>query len=186
MGKQTNSPENTSLIAFCEGNNEALLPRYKQLQQHLFFVAYKYLKNTEEVEDAVAETFEKLLRMNPKKRWEKFIEEKIELEAYLTVMVKNSCLDRHKVEGNRKRIISEVQDNAPKASFNRVWDNFLNYSVESMINYLPERERQILQMKIMGYSREEISEKMNISAKTVSNSLSISRSRLKTFWNFFM
>jgi DNA-directed RNA polymerase specialized sigma24 family protein len=41
-------------------------------------------------------------------------------------------------------------------------------------------------MNLEGYKHEEISEKLQLSEKSISNSLSLSRAKIKNLWSVFM
>ena len=103
----------------------------------------------------------------------------INLKALLLVAVKNKALDKIKVENNRKRIQNGMQHSTFNTTKNMVFQTLNNEYLESMLLVLPERERDILKMNMDGYDRNEIGHALNVSPKTVSNSLSTSRSKLK-------
>lgn len=89
--------ENTTdpyLISFCNGDNNAITLQYKMWMPELYLIAYRYLKNQEEAEDAVADCFQKLIEMSLEKRKQKFIDDAINLKALLIVVIKNKCLDQ--------------------------------------------------------------------------------------------
>lgn len=181
--------ENTTdpyLISFCNGDNNAITLQYKMWMPELYLIAYRYLKNQEEAEDAVADCFQKLIEMSLEKRKQKFIGDAINLKALLIVIIKNKCLDQLKTSKNRNRIIDGIKSLWPSSTNNTVKETFSIENFDMMLGCLPEKEQSILKMNLDGFKHSEISEKLNISEKTISNSLSISRSKIKNMWNVFM
>lgn len=174
-----------NLISFCNGSSEALGALYKKHSAELFFIAYKYLRNTEDSEDVVADAFEKMLMMSIKQRKEKFIEYEIDFKALLIVVVKNKSLDKLRVKNNRSRIIGTIKHLIPTTTKNNVWHLFSDERLEFILKLLPEREQQIFKMKLEGFSLEEIANRFDISLKTVSNTMSLSRNKLKKILNDF-
>lgn len=174
------------LIAFCEGDNAAIAKQYKQWLPELFLIAYRYVKNEVEAEDIVADCFEKLLRLSTEKRKQKFITEQINLKALLIVMVKNKSLDSLKMMKNRNRIIEGIKSLWPLATNNSSKIIFTNENFENLLSCLPEKEQIILKMNMEGYKHQEISQKLNLSEKTISNTLSITRIKIKNLWSTFM
>lgn len=174
------------LIAFCEGDNAAIAKQYKQWLPELFLIAYRYVKNEVEAEDIVADCFEKLLRLSTEKRKQKFITEQINLKALLIVMVKNKSLDSLKMMKNRNRIIEGIKSLWPLTTNNSSKIIFTNENFENLLSCLPEKEQIILKMNMEGYKHQEISQKLNLSEKTISNTLSITRIKIKNLWSTFM
>jgi RNA polymerase sigma-70 factor (ECF subfamily) len=181
-----NTTTDLFLISFCEGDNTAIATQYKCWLPELYLIAYRYTKNQEQAEDIVADCFEKLLQMPLEKRKQKFIEEEINLKALLIVIVKNKCLDYLKTTKNRTRIIDGIKSIWSTSTKNSATRIFTEESFETLLKCLPEREQVILKMNLEGYKHEEISEKLQLSEKTISNSLSLSRAKIKSLWSVFM
>lgn len=175
-----------TLHLFCEGDNSAIAKQYKQWSAELYFIAFRYLKNEKDTEDVVADCFEKLLLLPLEKRKQKFITEQINLKALLIVMVKNRSLDHLKTAKNRNRIIDGIKNIWPTKSVNASGIVFSNENFEKMLVCLPIKEQTILKMNLEGYKHEEISQHLNVSEKSISNSLSLSRSKIKNLWENFM
>lgn len=186
MKTQQHTTVNLYLISFCEGDNTAMAQQYKCWLPELYLIAFRFTKNQEQAEDVVADCFEKLLQMPIEKRNQKFIEGQINLKALLIVMVKNKSLDCLKTAKNRNRIIDGIKNLWNTTSNNNATAIFSNESFEKMLGCLPEKEQIILKMNIDGYKHEEISEKLQLSEKTISNSLSLSRTKIKNLWSVFM
>jgi RNA polymerase sigma factor (sigma-70 family) len=175
---------NTKL--FCRGDNEALARLYKQLLPQLYLIAVNYTKSSQDAEDIVADCFEKLILMSNEKRQEKFIDNKVDIQALLILIVKNKCLDHIKTTKNRIRILDSIKILWPSSTPNLAKQKFVEQNFETLTGFLLEKERQILKLNMDGFTHEEISIKMNISGKTVSNILSISRNKIRELWEVFM
>lgn len=175
-----------NLVSFCLGDNNALGKLYQQWLPELYLVAFRYLKSSYEAEDVVADCFEKLLMMPVLKRQEKFIENQINIKALMIVIVKNKCLDHLKTTKNRGRIIDKIKIFFPSTTPNLVLRKFTEENFESLFVCLLDKEQIILRLNMAGFSHKEISAQLNISEKTISNTLSISRNKIRELWALFM
>nr|WP_314836043.1 RNA polymerase sigma factor [uncultured Flavobacterium sp.] len=180
------TPLHVNIVLFCQGNNDAFGKLYQEWLPELYLVAFRYLKSSLEAEDVVADCFEKLLTMSIEKRQEKFIENQINIKALMIVIVKNKCLDLLKTNKNRGRIIDKIKNLWPSTTSNLVNQKFLEENFESLFICLNDRERVILKLNMDGFSHQEISAQLNISEKTISNTLSISRNKIRELWALFM
>lgn len=174
------------LVLFCQGDNNALSKIYKQWLPELYLVAFRYLKSNQEAEDVVADCFEKLILLPAEKRRQKFIENQINMKALLIVIVKNKCLDQIKTTKNRSRIMDSIMSLWPSTTANLAHQKFTEENFESLSVCLLDKERIILKLNMDGFSHQEISTQLNISEKTISNTLSISRKKIKELWYVFM
>lgn len=174
------------LISFCQGDNNAIAKLHKHWIPELYLIAFRYVKSQEEAEDVVADCFEKLLKMSNEKRHQKFIVDQIDLKSLLIVIVKNKCLDVLKTYKNRNRIIEGIKSLWTSTASNLAEQNLVTENFEKLASFLPEKERKILKLNLDGFKNQEISSQLNISEKTVSNSLSISRKKVKDLWGVFM
>ena len=77
------------LISFCNGDNLAIVNKYKQWLKEFYLIAFRYLKNQEEAEDVVADCFEKLLLMSLEKRKEYFLDRQIDLKVLMSAVWEN-------------------------------------------------------------------------------------------------
>nr|WP_315140440.1 RNA polymerase sigma factor [uncultured Flavobacterium sp.] len=175
-----------NLVSFCQGDNNALGKLYQQWLPELYLVAFRYLKSSHEAEDVVADCFEKLLMMPVQKRQEKFIENQINIKALMIVIVKNKCLDHLKTNKNRGGIIDKIKNLWPSTTPNLAHKKFTEENFESLFVCLLDREQTILRLNMDGFSHQEISAQLNISEKTISNTLSISRNKIRELWALFM
>lgn len=184
VNKPLDDAFDATVLAFCNGNVDALGTLYTEWSQEFFFIAYKYVRNKEDAYDLVSDTFEKLLKMPITKRNEKFITQGVNLKALLIVAIKNKALDKLKVDSNRKRILGTICHSLPKNAKNDVIHYFSKELTELILSVLPHQEYTIFKMSLEGYSREEIAHQLSLSPKTISNSLSISRNKIKELLEF--
>jgi len=184
----TNNPShhNFTISLFCEGNNDAIVVFYKELMPQLYLIAYRYLKSQEDAEDVVANCFEKLLKMSVEERKEMFIINQLEIKAVLIVIVKSKSLDALKKKTNRFRIVDTLKNWMPSTTSNTSSAFFTNEDFSVLSNSLSDKERTILKLNIEGYTHQEICSQLHISEKTVSNTLSLSRKKIKNLWSVFM
>lgn len=182
MNSKSSEHIESEVLRFCKGDNEALSLIYTSWHSELYLVAYRYLRVKENTEDVLSECFEKLLNIPNNLRYKKFIEEEISLKALLLIMVKNKSLDYIKVNKNRSRILENMKASMPYFIKNKAEDHFSNERVNELIQCLPKQEQTIIKLKINGFDRNEIGEKLKLSPKSVSNSLSKSRVSIKQLW----
>lgn len=166
---------NPDILAFCNGDDAVVAKIYLEWTSELYLVAYRYLRNKQDAEDVIANLFEKLLHMSLERRKKQLIDDGINLKVLLLVALKNKCLDKLKTEKNRKRILNSIHSLFDNHSRNNIWETYSNEAVEAIIAMLPEQERKIFKMKLDGFDRIETGQSMNLSVKSVSNSLSKSR-----------
>lgn len=176
----------TSLLDFCNGNNKALCAIYSAWLPELYIVSFRFLQSTTEAEDAVADCFEKLIKMPIATRKEKFIEQKINLKALLLVMVRNRSLDVIKTKNNRIRIVDGLAKSIPKFGLNESKQTLTNDNFKMLLTCLPNKEMEILTLHLEGYTHQEIGIKLKLTEKTISNLLSVARKKVKDLWKIFM
>lgn len=104
----------------------------------------------------------------------------------LIVIIKNKCLDIIKSKNTKSRVNEEIQSNSDILTFNNAKIVLVDENFEKLISCLPEKEKIILKLNLEGYKRDEISLKLNVSKKTISNSLSTSRNNIRHLWSAFM
>lgn len=168
---------------FCKGDNDAFANIFIEWQQEFFFYAYKYLQNESDAEDVLSDCVEKILKFSLTARTEKFIVQGVDLKLFLMIMIKNKSLDHLKVKKNRFRILNNVKHLFSTVTFNGVNTLHETEQVNHMLLPLSDREKTVIRLDLEGYSIEEISEKLGVTKKTVSNLLYESRKKLKVIWN---
>ena len=164
--------------AFINGDNESLTSLYLPYFEHLFFIALKYVKNTEVAQDITSELFTNLLETDiavRKSKWSQIEDTK----SFLATIIKCRALDYVKIEQNRTRILNE---NASPIITTEEQNKDEIEHLKYCILQLPLEEQKLLELHLAGYKNEEIAEKQNYSEKTVRNKLSLSRKKLIYLW----
>jgi RNA polymerase sigma-70 factor (ECF subfamily) len=154
-----------------------------QLSRKLYLVAYRFLKNREEAEDAVQEVFIKLWNKKDK------LDEYNSIEALATTTIKNHCIDQLRkvrtigIDDADQNMPYFFNDPSPYEQLERdETSKILNY----IIDRLPDIYRDIIRKReIEGLSYEEISliTKQNINTLRVnlSRARGMIRDELKKF-----
>jgi RNA polymerase sigma-70 factor (ECF subfamily) len=169
-------------IDFCFGDNDAFAFLFQLWQTELFFYVFSFLKDEKETEDVLYDCFEKIIRTDIEYRSVKFIQNEIQIKAFLKLTLKNKALDVLKVKKNRSRIILFVDSFISKFSFNESIFNENKEFLLQLLKPLNERDKEILLMHIQGYSLQEIGCKYFLSKKTVSNIISSSKKEIRLRW----
>lgn len=157
--------ENQWLLQLQLGDKKAFCFLFDHYHQLLYALAYRYLKSSEEAEDAVQYTFMKV--------WEKHasIDFTEGAKNLLFTILKNHILNRLR----HKQVINKKEEDI-RQRFNEV-DNSLIENLEKQelythlneaITLLPHQKREICLLKIKeDLTNQEIADKMNITVSTV-------------------
>lgn len=173
-------PEILGLVnAYCKGDNEALGKLMQVWYKELFFYTFRFIEEEDLAEDIIAETIEKMLGFSIEFRQNKFNVQEINLKLFVKVVIKNKCLDYLKVKKNRIRLLEGFKKTLLGFVLNDEKIKNDQKHLVYLLSPLNEKEKKIMLMDIEGYSIKEISLKLGIAKKTVSNSLSESRKKLK-------
>lgn len=171
--------EKTMMQKIASGSEAAFEKVFKTYYSPLTGYAFNILKNEEQAQEVVQETFVKF--------WEKRAEINIELslKAYLFRAVFNRCMNVKKHEDvklNYQNSVdkNEVQNDGAMLS----WE--LQEQLNKALQHLPEKCRVIFEKaKLEGLKYSEIAEELGISIKTVENqmgkALQIMRVQLKDY-----
>lgn len=146
---------------------------YESYYDLVYRVCYSFMKNRSDTEDAVAETFMKLLpRMAD-------MENEKHLKGWLVVTASNYCKNQLKHWWRKKRSSMEVAENNGREE-----PSFVpNETLEAVLK-LPDRYKAALYLHYYeGYSSAEIGEMTGRSASTVRGDLQKARKLLGTELN---
>ncbi len=171
---------------YLNGDNEALGELYKIYYQSLVLIAYKYTVDNENSKDVVCHVFEKLLQLKKCKREQIVLHPQKGIYPYLVSVVKNKCLDNLKSTVLHDKINTQIATTNSIQNKNSALVQFEYDNVSHILNYLPTREREIMNLHLLAYKNEEISQELNISYNTVRNTLHNAKQRIKTIWHIFM
>ena len=143
---------------------------YEKMNRQLLIQAYRIVSQNDIAEDIVQECFIKL--------WEKRkeIQTNISIEGYIKRMVRNRCLDY--LRKNKVRIVEinenlnlETTEDSDQVKFEK--NQKLQLQIHTTLNSLPEKCRQVFILaKYEKMSYNQISEKLDISKKTVESHMS--------------
>lgn len=153
------------IILLKEGNRKAFKLIFNRYNQRLYFFALGYLKSEDDAEEIVQDTFLKL--------WERRsnIDPELSFHSYLFMIAFNNIQKRLKKnlkEQTLKHNLASELVTFDNQTSNTIDYGFLLQYVGQLIEKLPPRQREIIQMrKLRGYSIKEISEDLSLSKKTV-------------------
>lgn len=168
---------------FVIGDNNGIVKVFEAYYQTLLFTAFYYLKNEEQAKDMVSDVFVKLLSFSNEQRLKNLENVNEKLEIFLKVLTKNKCLDYLKVEKNRYSILNGIHSLINRSTnTNGLFEDDFNL----MLDVLPKRQKQVLELHIQGFDNNEISANLDISYNTVRNTLHTSKSKIKQLWSVFM
>lgn len=154
------------------GNNEAFVSMMELNMQSMYKTAWVYLKNDEDVADAVQDTiltcYEKLYTLqNPKY-----------FKTWMTRILINKCNDMLK-----KRRRYELDEALPERG--AVEEHYADCEWKAVLSRLPEKYQQVLSLYyIEGLSTKEISRVLEINLNTVLTRLARAKKKLRAEYFF--
>ncbi|APG60142.1 RNA polymerase sigma factor [Christiangramia salexigens] len=147
------------LIDACKNNSrKAQLRLYNQYCEAMYYVAFRFLKDSMEAEDAMQEAFIKAFT-----RIEQFTGE-VSFGAWLKRIVINNCLDKLKARKLEMVAINEQTLATVEDENNWQIDDGIGVDdIKNEIDNLPEKYKYPLMLFLIeGYDHEEISEILGI------------------------
>ncbi|MDR9456750.1 MAG: RNA polymerase sigma factor [Salegentibacter sp.] len=148
------------LIEACKQNDRrAQLKLYNKYSEGMYYVAYRFMKDRFEAEDAMQEAFIKAFA-----KLNQFTGE-VSFGAWLKKIVINKCIDKLKAKklelvAINEQVLSSVDENDNW----KVEEGVSLEQIKKCMENLPEKYRYPLMLFLMeGYDHEEISEIMEIS-----------------------
>lgn len=163
------------LVEQCKANNRsAQLQLYRKYSEGMFCVAIRFLKNEDDAEDVLQESFVKAFQ-----RIEQFKGE-VTFGAWLKRIVVNGCIDFLKSKKHRLVELDEGYMHVEDESGWEVQDGIDLNDVKQAIEELPEKYRFVVQLFLVeGYDHSEISEILRISETASRTRLLRGKARLK-------
>ena len=158
------------------GDNAAACERFGEVverhQRRAARIAYHYLRDAGDVDDAVQDAFLKAFVHLPSFREELFF------ELWFTRIVVNCCLDRLKVRNRRRRWLVPVGDDDRARAERRpatepspetvLLRRERRAELETAIDRLPARQRSVVILShFEGYSTREVARMLNLNEATV-------------------
>jgi len=164
------------IIEQCKQNNrKAQLQLYNQYCDGMYIVAKRFLKDTQDAEDAVQEAFIKAFT-----KLHQF-EAEVTFGAWLKRIVVNTCIDYLKSEKQRLVDLEEVHLKVVDTAHDDKWlvdDAITLQDVKQAIDDLPDKYQYVLILYLIeGYDHQEISEILNITE--VASRTQLSRGKVK-------
>ncbi|WP_312296625.1 RNA polymerase sigma factor [Chryseobacterium sp.] len=160
------------LLLECQRNDRnAQRKVYEKMAGRLYSVCRRYLKNDEDIEEVLADTFYKIfMKISQLQNPDTF-------EAWARKITVNECLQ--KLRTNKSLFISleENKIDAPESNT----ENFsLEKDILNLLNFLPEGCRAIFNLfAIEGYPHKEIATMLSISEGTSKSQLNFARKKLQ-------
>lgn len=149
---------------------------FKKHYSPLCNFAYSYINEQELCQDLVQDVFLKI--------WDNPPSINSSMSSYLYRAVKNACLDHIKKSYNLSILpIEEVEDpiDTPIEINKEDKLNEINLKIEKAINSLPPKCKEVFIMRRnMQLSYDEISDKLNISKKTIENHMNSAIKKLRS------
>lgn len=152
-----------------KGNIEAFETIYHRYKKRLYYYAFDYLKNQQECEEIIQNTFISL--------WENRsnIDITKSIKSYLFRITVNQVLNflKHRVVEKQyaDSYLTEVADTDFSTQKEIYYNDLKNY-VDKIVDKLPEQQQRVFKMSRWGgASNEDIAQKLGISIRTAENLL---------------
>ena len=174
--------DSEALQLIYQGDVKAFESVFQQYYSPLCNFGLKYLKDPDDAEEIVQDTFVKF--------WNKKTEIKItsSLKSYLYQAVRNSCLNRiQHLKVVRDHEQAHLDTNYEPDASDQMVEAELSDKIQATLDQLPpERKKIFLLSRNEGLKYKEIAEKLNLSVKTVENQMGKALKFLRTELADFM
>ncbi len=160
------------LLIECQRNDRnAQRKVYEKMAGKLYTVCKRYLKNDEDIEEALADTFYKIFtKMNQLHNPDIF-------EAWAKKIAVNECLQKLR---SQKALHISLDENYAESHDSGTENLSFEKDILSLLNFLPEGCRAIFNLfAIEGYPHKEIATMLSISEGTSKSQLNFARKRLQ-------
>lgn len=166
---------NEVLIRVREGDSRAFQIVYDNYSLRLYNFAYRFLKNREQSEEIVQETFIVLWTTRGR------LDERYKMGSYLITIAKRLALNtlRHQyISDIAFEKITKVGISCSNQTENDILYNDLANYAELIVKRLPDKQQEAFRLsRFQGLSHDQIAKKMQVSENTIKNHIS---SALKT------
>ena len=143
------------------GDHGAFEKLHALLYQRLFYYAYKIIKNVEESEDLVQDTF--VHYWENRKNFQELVPVKVYLYSTLDYKIRNHTRKKYR----QHKLIHEIHPAESYEQEHLILSAELASQVQQAIRKLSPQTSQILELSLLEMSQEEIAAEMNISVNTV-------------------
>jgi RNA polymerase sigma-70 factor (ECF subfamily) len=175
---------NSELILLIQKNDRvAFYHIYERYSKRLYGFVLRYIKQNEDAEEIVQEVFVKIWESRNK------IDAYSSFESFLFTIAYNTTISLLRKRTNERKYLEHVKslqqpENSPDL-IDEIHFNELNDRVQSLLNELTPRQKEIFQLsREEGLTHDEIAKKLNISVNTVkkhmTNTLTFLKSKIET------
>ncbi|MFY0653794.1 MAG: RNA polymerase sigma-70 factor [Cyclobacteriaceae bacterium] len=160
-----------------DGNTMAFHEIYSRHWKSIFGIAYSFLKNKQEAEDAVQDIFIKFWTKRDK------LTANQDYKAYLFSIARNSLVNIVKsCSKNRMQAMTGIEEPGLNYTENELEYNELNELVIEAINEMPEKRQVIFELKRKeGLDTAQIAQEMGISKTMVQKHLKLANTFIKEY-----
>jgi len=160
---------------FVAGNKQAFGQLYEAYHRRLLLYCLGFLKDLALAEDAASETLQKLYEYPEVQGLQNF-------EGWLYTVARNSCLSKLEKEGRRANLRQAYfgSDATAGTVAPEAYQQSQHNDIAQLLKQvLAPQEQQIWQWHQEGYDNAEIAQKMDMNPKTVANTKSLIRQKLR-------
>ncbi|ROI06652.1 MULTISPECIES: sigma-70 family RNA polymerase sigma factor [unclassified Chryseobacterium] len=160
------------LLLECQRNGRnAQRKVYEKMAGRLYSVCRRYLKNDEDIEEVLADTFYKIfMKIGQLKNPDTF-------DAWAKKIAVNECLQRLRAD---KALFISLEENFVDVSEGSTDTISFEKDILNLLNFLPEGCRAIFNLfAIEGYPHKEIAAMLSISEGTSKSQLNFARKKLQ-------
>lgn len=160
------------LLLECQRNDRnAQRKVYEKMAGKLYSVCKRYLKNDEDIEEVLADTFYKIFtKLDQLQNHDIF-------EAWAKKIAVNECLQKLR---STKSLHISLDENFIESPDSKVENLFFEKDILKLLNFLPEGCRAIFNLfAIEGYPHKEIATMLSISEGTSKSQLNFARKKLQ-------
>ncbi|MEY8760461.1 RNA polymerase sigma factor [Chryseobacterium tongliaoense] len=163
--------ENELLLECQRNDRNAQRKVYEKMAGRLHAVCRRYLKNDEDIEEVLADTFYKIFtKINQLQNPDIF-------EAWARKIAVNECLQKLRT---KKALYISLEENLVHSSDTTVENLSFEKDILNLLNFLPEGCRAIFNLfAIEGYPHKEIATMLSISEGTSKSQLNFARKKLQ-------
>lgn len=163
------TPDYAVLSRFRNGDEEAFRTIYEKYYHRVYWFAFSFLKNKEQSEEILQETF--LNTWTNRKK----LDDTLPLEPYLFTVCKRLVLDAFRKATStsklRATMLARIEEMHNTTEDNIIFSDLMKFT-ENAISSLPKQQQTIFRLsRFEGLSYEEIAKQLNISKHTVKNHL---------------
>jgi RNA polymerase sigma-70 factor (family 1) len=176
LNKWNEDNETFLFTRIAQGDTAAFEQFYRRFRNKAYAISLTYLSDPAEAEDILQNFFLKVWQIR-----NEFLQIN-DPARYVFIMLRNMVISELRSKKRQERIKSYLEKTAESLPAQLVSDaNDINRIINDAIRRLPEKQQKIFQMsRVQGLSHEQIGEHLNLSPRTISNTLSLVLAHLRT------